>query len=337
MADKVSKFILPVKSDNTIVNKEFDLPSGGTVSGPSSAVDNRVATFNGATGKLIKDSGYIVGKQLTNEILDDVITPGVYYANSGNYVSNKPSVAVDAFGLTVSKIGNHLSQTVISTSNSDLNAIYRRYKKSGSSWSSWTQYFDERYYTEAEENQIIDGLQTGTSNVQAQVSNSSDDTYSSSKAYAVGDLCIYNNVLYRCITACSAGSWATNQSCFTADTLTNVANIFNYSNSTSINSYWTTSTGTWDVLRKGKTVQINIDLMFLETITMGSWFDLRILPNWAKPAFDFSITVILPDGQKGLIAFRKDDNYIRWYGYDTVTNQSYHFYHCITYLVNNSV
>jgi hypothetical protein len=57
--------------------------------------------------------------------------------------------------------------------------------------------------------------------VQAQVSNS-NDSYDSSKAYAVGDLCIHNNVLYRCITPCSAGSWATNQSCFTQVTLVNV-------------------------------------------------------------------------------------------------------------------
>ena len=52
----------------------------------------------------------------------------------------------------------------------------------------------------------------------------SNDAYSPTKPYEVGDLCIYNNVLYRCITACSAGSWATNQSCFTQDTLTKVAN-----------------------------------------------------------------------------------------------------------------
>ena len=50
------------------------------------------------------------------------------------------------------------------------------------------------------------------------------DAYSPTKSYAVGDLCIYNNVLYRCTTACSAGSWATNKSCFTQDTLVNVAN-----------------------------------------------------------------------------------------------------------------
>lgn len=52
----------------------------------------------------------------------------------------------------------------------------------------------------------------------------SGDAYDPTRPYKVGELCIYNNVLYRCITACSAGSWATNQSCFTQDTLTEVCN-----------------------------------------------------------------------------------------------------------------
>lgn len=55
--------------------------------------------------------------------------------------------------------------------------------------------------------------------------NNSGDAFSSSKTYSVGDLCIHDDKLYRCITACSAGSWATNQSCFTQDTLVNVANL----------------------------------------------------------------------------------------------------------------
>lgn len=50
------------------------------------------------------------------------------------------------------------------------------------------------------------------------VSNSSD-AYSSSKAYEVGDLCIYNDTLYKCITACSAAAWDVNSSCFEATTL----------------------------------------------------------------------------------------------------------------------
>ena len=43
----------------------FGIPQGapgtGDVNGPASAVDNRVAVFNGTTGKLIKDSGVILG------------------------------------------------------------------------------------------------------------------------------------------------------------------------------------------------------------------------------------------------------------------------------------
>lgn len=67
----------------------------------------------------------------------------------------------------------------------------------------------------------INEVNTKASKTEVLISNSGD-AYSPSKPYQVGELCIYNNVLYRCTTACSAGSWATNQSCFTADTLTNV-------------------------------------------------------------------------------------------------------------------
>lgn len=59
---------------------------------------------------------------------------------------------------------------------------------------------------------------TNIANVSQKVSNS-NDAYSATKAYSVGDLCIYNNTLYRCITACSAAAWSVNSSCFEADTL----------------------------------------------------------------------------------------------------------------------
>lgn len=55
-------------------------------------------------------------------------------------------------------------------------------------------------------------------NVSQKVSGSSD-AYSSSKAYSVGDLVIYNDTVYECTTACSAASWSVNQSNFTATTL----------------------------------------------------------------------------------------------------------------------
>lgn len=59
--------------------------------------------------------------------------------------------------------------------------------------------------------------------VEGQIANSSD-AYSASKAYAVGDYCIYNDTLYRCVTACSAASWSVNSGCFVADTAVGALN-----------------------------------------------------------------------------------------------------------------
>lgn len=59
------------------------------------------------------------------------------------------------------------------------------------------------------------------------IRSTSSDTYSSSKAYSVGNYVIYNNTVYKCITACSAGSWATNRNCFSATTLTSAVTELN--------------------------------------------------------------------------------------------------------------
>lgn len=53
------------------------------------------------------------------------------------------------------------------------------------------------------------------------------DAYSSSKAYAVGNLCIHDDVVYKCITACSAAAWSVNQNCFSATTLTKAVTTLN--------------------------------------------------------------------------------------------------------------
>lgn len=58
------------------------------------------------------------------------------------------------------------------------------------------------------------------------ISNTNDE-YSSSSAYKVGDLVIYNNILYRCTTACSAASWTVNQSNFTQTTIANAVDTLN--------------------------------------------------------------------------------------------------------------
>lgn len=59
-----------------------------------------------------------------------------------------------------------------------------------------------------------------------QVANKEDE-YSPSKDYKVGEHCIQNNVLYKCITPCSPASWAVNQNCFEDTTLTKAVTDLN--------------------------------------------------------------------------------------------------------------
>lgn len=65
----------------------------------------------------------------------------------------------------------------------------------------------------------LSAVQTLATNALGMIQDDSD-AYSSSKAYAVGDLCIHDDVVYKCITACSAAAWSVNQNCFEATTLT---------------------------------------------------------------------------------------------------------------------
>ncbi len=122
--------------------------------------------------------------------------------------------------------------------------------------------------------------------VQAQVSNSGD-AYDSTKAYAVGDLCIHNNTLYRCTTACSAGSWATNQSCFTADTLTNAINSANenlsaYSrDNTGFNG--NLGSGSLSSIKCGKTVTITFAVNNT-VLNVNESAILAFVPNGYRPS-----------------------------------------------------
>ena len=70
---------------------------------------------------------------------------------------------------------------------------------------------------------------TNATNALNMIRSTSSDAYSSSKAYSVGDHVIYNNKVYKCITACSAGSWNTNHSCFAQTTLTSAVSELNSS------------------------------------------------------------------------------------------------------------
>ena len=96
----------------------------------NSATDQSLAANQ---GKILNESkaAMIV---LTNENLNDVVTPGFYSSGSGNNVTNKPS-NVDNFGLIVihQASGNYYTQIVYSDS-----AAYRRHCVNGT-WSGWVQ------------------------------------------------------------------------------------------------------------------------------------------------------------------------------------------------------
>lgn len=96
----------------------------------SSAADQSLAANQ---GKILNESKAAM-VVLTNENLNDVVTPGFYSSGGGNSVTNKPS-NVDHFGLIVihRASGNYYTQIVYSDS-----AAYRRHCVNGT-WSGWVQ------------------------------------------------------------------------------------------------------------------------------------------------------------------------------------------------------
>ena len=96
----------------------------------SSATDQSLAANQ---GKILNESkaAMIV---LTNENLNDVVTPGFYSSGDSNSVTNKPS-NVDHFGLIVihRASGGYYTQIIYSDS-----AAYRRHCVNGT-WSGWVQ------------------------------------------------------------------------------------------------------------------------------------------------------------------------------------------------------
>lgn len=96
----------------------------------SSATDQSLAANQ---GKILNESkaAMIV---LTNENLNDVVTPGFYSSGGSNSVTNKPS-KVDHFGLIVihRASGKYYTQIIYSDS-----AAYRRHCVNGT-WSGWVQ------------------------------------------------------------------------------------------------------------------------------------------------------------------------------------------------------
>ena len=84
--------ITPNNSDWTVIQSNLD----GAVIGPVNAINNHIPTFNGTTGKLIKDSGYTIETSVPSGAL---FTDTVYtHPESGVVADTYTSVTVDVNG-----------------------------------------------------------------------------------------------------------------------------------------------------------------------------------------------------------------------------------------------
>lgn len=79
--------------------------------------------------------------QLTGENLNDITTPGEYFAAGSNAITNKPS-GIDAFSLQVFKSAAGWYEQLIISSNLLSGKIYQR-RWMGTAWSSWTYIYSE--------------------------------------------------------------------------------------------------------------------------------------------------------------------------------------------------
>lgn len=64
-----------------IANLASGGPSSGDVVGPSSSVANRIVLFDGTTGKLIKDSGFLISDLQADSVTDITISAGTATVN----------------------------------------------------------------------------------------------------------------------------------------------------------------------------------------------------------------------------------------------------------------
>ena len=118
------------------------------------------------------------------------------------------------------------------------------------------------------------------------------DEYSTSKTYAVGDKCIYENALYKCITAIStaeawtAGHWAKTSLC--AEDTANKAAIKELTEKTAYvgNTKFATTDGiNLRYIKFGKEIQVSGEGKFskAETITSSKQLLLGTLPEGVRP------------------------------------------------------
>ena len=110
---------------------DITVDSSGNVSVNDDSHNHIISNVDGLQNAL---NGKSVNKTLTNENLNNVITPGFYNAGGGNTVINKPSGIVH-FGLIVihRASGSYYTQIIFDDTSS-----YRRFCVNGT-WGNWAQ------------------------------------------------------------------------------------------------------------------------------------------------------------------------------------------------------
>ena len=128
-----------VGSETSFARGDHVHPAQTTVSG-NAGTATKLATARTINGVSFDGSANITitanptTTTLISEDLDDVKTPGLYNANSGNTTTNKPS-GIDAYGLFVYKTaGGYATQELTSGNINSLKKYIRQYTNS---WSDW--------------------------------------------------------------------------------------------------------------------------------------------------------------------------------------------------------
>lgn len=114
----------------------WDVLAGSPVTGIKG--NSELSYRKGNVNLTADDIGAISVKLLTNENLNDIRTPGFYYAAGGNSVTSKPS-GVNHFGLLCERTGNSVYTQILE--DPAANTTYTTYKRKydSGSWSAWVR------------------------------------------------------------------------------------------------------------------------------------------------------------------------------------------------------
>lgn len=135
-AENSSGYTGKVTITNTGVRSVATGTANGTISVNTNGTTANITVKGLGSAAYTSSDNYAVTKTLTNQNLNDVITPGFYNSGGGNTCSNKPE-NVDHFGMIVTHCASGTYYVQILFEESYSNLQYRRHCINGT-WSNWT-------------------------------------------------------------------------------------------------------------------------------------------------------------------------------------------------------